>query len=132
METKKLAVIGYGQRGNVYANYSLQKPEEFVLTGIVENSPDRKKACRKNSLLPRFFDYRDFLKAGIEADLVAIATQDKDHKEHAIACMEAGYDLLLEKPIATSIEDCEVSIDSHRMSFGAEKSRLSGGAPIKI
>ena len=43
METKKLAVIGYGNRGSIYANYSLLKPEEFVVTGIVENDPDRKK-----------------------------------------------------------------------------------------
>ena len=54
METKKLAVIGYGQRGNVYANYSLQKPEEFVLTGIVENSPDRKKLAEKTHSCPVF------------------------------------------------------------------------------
>ena len=54
METKKLAVIGYGQRGNVYANYSLQKPEEFVLTGIVENSPDRKKPEEKTHSCPVF------------------------------------------------------------------------------
>ena len=107
METKKLAVIGYGQRGSIYANYSLLKPEEFVVTGIVESDPDRKKLAEKTHACPVFSDYRDFLKAGIEADLVAIATQDKDHREHAIACVEAGYDLLLEKPIATSIEDCE-------------------------
>ncbi|MBQ7913012.1 MAG: Gfo/Idh/MocA family oxidoreductase [Clostridia bacterium] len=35
-----------------------------------------------------------------------MATQDEDHKEHAIAMMQAGYDLLLEKPIANNVEDC--------------------------
>ena len=37
METKKLAIVGYGQRGNVYANYALQNPEEFVVTAVIDN-----------------------------------------------------------------------------------------------
>ena len=112
MKTKKLAVVGYGQRGSIYANYALQNPEEFTVTAIVEADPDRKKLAESKHDCPVFSDYRDFLKAGIEADLVAVATQDKDHREHAIALMEAGYDLLLEKPIATSLEDCEAIYDT--------------------
>ncbi|MBQ5930299.1 MAG: Gfo/Idh/MocA family oxidoreductase, partial [Clostridia bacterium] len=47
-----------------------------------------------------------FLKDKISADIVAVATQDEQHKEHATVMMEAGYDLLLEKPIANNKEDC--------------------------
>ena len=107
MKTKKLAVVGYGQRGSIYADYALQKPAEFVVTAIVDNDKSRRELAASKHDCPIFEDYRDFIKAGIEADIVAVATQDKYHREHAIACMEAGYDLLLEKPIATSIEDCE-------------------------
>jgi predicted dehydrogenase len=45
------------------------------------------------------------LKQNVKADIVAIATQDSMHKEHAVAFLEKGYDLLLEKPIATSLEE---------------------------
>jgi len=107
MNTKKLAVVGYGQRGSIYADYALQNPSEFVVTAITDNDKSRRELAASKHSCPIFDDYRDFIKAGIEADIVAVATQDKDHREHAIACMEAGYDLLLEKPIATSIEDCE-------------------------
>ena len=107
MNTKKLAVVGYGQRGSIYADYALQNPTEFVVTAITDNDKSRRELAASKHDCPIFEDYRDFIKAGIEADIVAVATQDKDHREHAIACMEAGYDLLLEKPIATSIEDCE-------------------------
>lgn len=107
MNTKKLAVVGYGQRGSIYADYALQNPTEFVVTAITDNDKSRRELAASKHDCPIFDDYRDFIKAGIEADIVAVATQDKDHREHAIACMEAGYDLLLEKPIATSIEDCE-------------------------
>jgi len=111
MKTKKLAVIGYGQRGSIYANYALQKPEEFEVTAIVDNDESRRALAASKHNCPIFSDYRDFLSAGIEADIVAVATQDKDHREHAVACMEKGYDLLLEKPIATSLEDCEAIYD---------------------
>ena len=107
MKTKKLAIVGYGQRGNVYANYALENPNEFIVTAITDNDESRRTLAKSKHDCPIFSDYRDFLKAGIEADVVAIATQDRDHREHAIACMVAGYDLLLEKPIATSLEDCE-------------------------
>lgn len=107
MKTQKLAVVGYGQRGSIYADYSLSHPDEFTVTAIVETDPGRQKLAASLHPCPVFSDYKEFLSAGIEADIVAVATQDKDHKEHAIACMKAGYDLLLEKPIATSPEDCE-------------------------
>ena len=107
MKTKKLAIVGYGQRGNVYANYALENPNEFIVTAITDNDESRRELAKSKHNSPVFSDYKDFLRAGIDADIVAIATQDKDHREHAIACMEHGYDLLLEKPIATSLEDCE-------------------------
>ncbi len=47
------------------------------------------------------------LDAHIEADFIAVATQDEQHEEHAIACMEQGYDLLLEKPISNTLEGCQ-------------------------
>ncbi len=107
MNTKKLAIVGYGQRGSTFANYALQNPEEFVVTAITDIDENRRALASSKHDCPIFSDYHEFIEAGIEADIVAVATQDKEHREHAIACMEAGYDILLEKPIATSLEDCE-------------------------
>ena len=107
MKTIKLAVVGYGQRGSIYADYSLSHPDEFTVTAITDTNPDRQKLAASRHTCPIFSDCREFLAAGIDADIVAIATQDKDHKKYAMACMEAGYDILLEKPIATSPLECE-------------------------
>ena len=107
MDTKKLVVLGLGQRGNIYATYAKTYPEKFDLVAIVENNPERYEyAKREYPNAKLFWDYKDFLKENIKADLVAVATQDNDHKEHSIALMKAGYDLLLEKPIANNKEDC--------------------------
>ena len=102
---KSIVIFGYGQRGKIYANYSKFREEEFKIVAIIENNPKKTDEIRREYNCPFFSDYRDFLKANIKADIVAIATQDADHKEHAIAFLEKGYDLLLEKPIANSLED---------------------------
>ena len=107
MKTKKLVVFGLGARGNIYANFAKTYPEKFELVAIIENSPERLDFAKMEHPGARLFEnYQDFLAAKIDADIVAVATQDKDHKEHSIAMMKAGYDLLLEKPIANNVEDC--------------------------
>ena len=107
METKKLVVFGCGARGCIYANYADKYPEQFELVAIIEN--DEKRVEKYSKLYPNakmFTNYKDFLAEKIPADVVAIATQDEDHREHAIEMMKAGYDLLLEKPIANNVSDC--------------------------
>ena len=106
MQRKKIVIFGYGQRGKIYADYALRFPEEFTVVAIIETNPERRAIGAERHGCSTFSDYKDFLKANIDADIVAVATQDSDHREHAIACMEAGYDLLLEKPIANTLEDC--------------------------
>ena len=107
MKTKKLVVFGLGARGKIYANFAKTYPEKFALAAIIENDPKRLEFAKTAYPGTRLFDnYHDFLSAKIDADIVAVATQDEDHKEHAIAMMSAGYDLLLEKPIANNKEDC--------------------------
>ena len=107
METKKLVVFGLGARGMIYANFAKTYPEKFELVAIIENNPERLELAKTAYPGTRLFEnYHDFLAEKIGADIVAVATQDEDHKEHAIAMMQAGYDLLLEKPIANNAEDC--------------------------
>ena len=108
MNTKKLVVFGYGARGRIYSAFAQKYPEKFELVAIIENDPERVKQAKvifEN--VPVYTDYRIFLADKVEADIVAIATQDDQHREHAIEMMGAGYDLLLEKPIANKKEDCE-------------------------
>ena len=107
METKKLVVFGLGARGTIYANFAKVYPEKFELVAIIENNPERLEFAQKEYPCTRLFaKYQDFLAENITADIVAVATQDDDHKEHAIAMMQAGYDLLLEKPISNNVDDC--------------------------
>lgn len=102
----KIAILGLGQRGLIYANYAKSHPDEFEITAITDNDPRKITVAKEEFTCPVFSDYKDFLSADIQADIVVVSTQDIDHPEHAVACMEKGYDLLLEKPIAPTLEGC--------------------------
>lgn len=107
MKTKKLVVFGLGARGSIYATFAKTYPEKFDLVAIIENDPKRLEFAQMTYPGVRLFsNYQNFLSESIHADIVAVATQDEDHKAHAIAMMQAGYDLLLEKPIANNVKDC--------------------------
>lgn len=107
MSVKNLVVFGLGQRGNIYATFAKTYPDKFNLVAIIENNPERIEYAKKEfNGVQIFNDYHAFIDRKIKADIVAVSTQDEGHKEHAVAMMKAGYDLLLEKPIANSKEDC--------------------------
>ena len=78
---KKLVVLGLGQRGDIYAAYAKKYPEKFQLVAIIENNPARfEYAAREYPDVRLFTDYQSFLDAKVAADIVAVATQDANHK----------------------------------------------------
>lgn len=68
------------------------------------------------------YDELDGLLASGSIDAVYLATPNFDHVEYAVKTLEAGVHLLLEKPMAVSVEECE------RIMAAAKKS----GAKLMI
>lgn len=109
MQKVTFAILGMGNRGTAYASKLLKYPEEAQITAMADNRRVRLDAANKYVHLPeeRLFDGADALLAQPKlADYMIIATQDAQHKDHALRAMELGYDLLLEKPISNKLEDC--------------------------
>lgn len=103
----KIAILGYGKRGSIYARYAQNNPDKFKVTAVAEIDPVKREIASNLHGCPVFEDWREMLNSNLQADIIAVATQDADHPEHAVACMERGFDILLEKPIATTEEGCE-------------------------
>ncbi|MBN2981612.1 MULTISPECIES: Gfo/Idh/MocA family protein [Cohnella] len=102
----KLALIGAGQRGMIYARYAKEKAE---IAAVVEPDDIRRKAAADEFGIPpelRFRTANDFFRSGKIADAVMIASMDRDHYEQTMEALELGYDILLEKPISPSPEEC--------------------------
>lgn len=104
----KFAVLGYGGRGEVYSKY-ISMIDNAEVTAVCDSNETRlvkaKELLRlKNSEL--FISDTAFFEQGRLADVCIISTQDSLHKKHALSAIAAGYDILLEKPIATTEADC--------------------------
>lgn len=73
METKRIAVVGYGGRGGIYGEFALQFPEKFQLVAVADINEMRLKRLEGENV-DVYTDYKKLLDAGYELDLVAIAT----------------------------------------------------------
>jgi len=103
------SVIGLGGRGSVYLN-ALEEGfrGSYILAAVAE--PDKKKQAwvREKFDLPDscIFDTdEDFLKAERLSDVAIVSTQDRFHKEEVIRLLDKGYDIILEKPVSTSLDE---------------------------
>ncbi|MEN6385051.1 MAG: Gfo/Idh/MocA family oxidoreductase [Phycisphaerales bacterium] len=109
MRIISLAVIGAGCRGNNYANYASEYPEEAKIIGVAEPRDFyRKQMALKHSIKPEncFNDWKELLARPKLADAVIIATPDNQHLEPAIAFADKGYNILLEKPMTQTEKGC--------------------------
>ena len=104
-------ILGAGSRGTlVYAGYALSHPYLFKVTGVAEPIDERREAlAAEHHIDPAncFTDWREALASGNRiADVVCVCTQDQMHVEPVLAALELGYQVLLEKPMATNAADC--------------------------
>lgn len=104
----KLALIGAGQRGMIYAEYAYYKKNEEI-AAVVEPHEERRKIAAEKFGIPEehvFTNVDDFFAKGKICDAVIIATMDRDHFGHVMSALDCGYDILLEKPISPDPREC--------------------------
>lgn len=105
MKKITIALVGCGDRGNVYCSYALKHPDEAEVTAVTDIDPVALKVTGDLYGIPaerRFLNIEDFLAAKIQCDTVIDATMDEAHYYTAKALIQAGYNLLLEKPIVNN------------------------------
>lgn len=101
--------LGAGSRGNVYGDYALNFPEQLKIVGVAEPIPIRnERYSRKHNIAKenRFVTWEHVFERPKFADAVIISTPDNLHYGPAMAALEKGYDVLLEKPISPSEKEC--------------------------
>ena len=102
MKQLTAALVGAGNRGQIYADYSLSVPQELKMVAVVEPNPLRRAEAKGKYALSddrTFEDLDEFLSQKIACDFVINATMDEIHYETAKKLISAGYNLILEKPI---------------------------------
>lgn len=109
--TKAVTVIccGAGARGNVYGNFAAEYPDEMKVVGVAEPIAVRNDRYAQKHQIPaenRFTTWEHVFNRPKFADAVLITMPDHLHYEPCMKALEMGYDVLLEKPMAQSEQEC--------------------------
>ncbi len=109
MRKSTAIVCGAGSRGTSYAEHMKKMSDKYDIVGVAEPIDARRNNIRDMFSIPDencYNDYMDIFARGKMADIAIIATQDSMHTEPALRAIELGYDILLEKPVAQTPEEC--------------------------
>ena len=108
MKELKFGVIGAGGRGGLARAYGHDPENGCRLVAGCDVRPEVFPALKEKVGDDVFTcaDYRDLL-AIKEIDAVFITSPDNFHEEQAVASLEAGKDIYLEKPMAITLEGCD-------------------------
>jgi predicted dehydrogenase len=101
-----VAVIGVGARSIIGHHVSTARPDARVVAVVDSSEAGR---IRAGTLFPEAAVYStlsDFIAAG-GADAAIVTTPDHTHEEIAVALLEAGIAVYLEKPLAISLEGAD-------------------------
>lgn len=117
MDPVSLIAIGAGNRLRTYMHYIETHPDKARLVAVVDPDRVRRDSLAERAGVPperRYADYHAMFADGINADAVIVATPENLHFEPAMMALDAGYHLLLEKPVAQSYGECVAIADKAR------------------
>jgi predicted dehydrogenase len=107
----KLGVVGVGVMGRNHARV-LAEMAGVELVGIVDPDPKQREAVAATLGCAAFTDLDELLDRGVDA--VTIAAPTHLHHDLAIACIARGINLLVEKPIAPTVEEGRAIVTAAR------------------
>jgi len=117
MQTIRWGIIGVGRFGTIHAR-SLSSLPGSELTALCTRDPSRLAAAAREFAVERtYVDYRRLLEDP-DVDAVSITTHWRQHCEIALAALESGKHVLLEKPMAASGEECRRIVEAAATSQG--------------
>ncbi len=115
----RVAVIGAGAFGKNHARVYSElhretqagtQPQPVELVGIVDTDTARAAQLANDFQTRAYANIRELLAHG-GADAVSIAVPTKFHRNVAREALEAGFDVLIEKPLAATLDEAEELID---------------------
>ncbi len=106
----RVALLGAGGRGTMFASLLKNYVPDAKLVAVAEPREAYRKAIAKEHQLSEKETYQTWqacAKAEIDCNAVIVATMDQEHVEPAVTFLKRGCHLFLEKPMATTLEDCQ-------------------------
>ncbi len=110
----KYALIGCGRISTNHIKAALNNKLQIVgVCNILSEKMEdilKKHELEKDATIHRFTDYKELIEKE-QPDLVSIATESGSHAEIALYCIDLGVNVIIEKPMAMSMEDANKIIE---------------------
>ncbi len=109
-------LIGAGQRGALdYAPYALRHPAEMQFVAVAEPVAERRQRFAQQHRIPPenvYESWEPLLARPKLSNAALVCTQDQQHTAPALAALQAGYHVLLEKPMAARLDECVQMVEA--------------------
>jgi UDP-N-acetyl-2-amino-2-deoxyglucuronate dehydrogenase len=130
MKKLNIAVVGVGHIGSQHAKHASSVGN---LVAVCDIKQERAKTIAAQYPCKSFISLDKLLAGEKNLDLVAVCTPNGLHAEHSIKALKAGCNVLCEKPMATTVHDCERMIhtaeETNKRLFIVKQNRFN--PPVK-
>jgi len=130
MKKLNIAIVGVGHIGSQHAKHASSMGS---LVAVCDIKQERVKTIAAQYPCKSFFSIDELLAYEKNLDLVAVCTPNGLHAEHSIKALKAGCNVLCEKPMATTVRDCERMIhtaeETNKRLFIVKQNRFN--PPVK-
>ncbi|MFI9487557.1 Gfo/Idh/MocA family protein [Promicromonospora sp. NPDC052451] len=108
----KIGIVGTGGIAGAHAEGYRRFAQECEVVAVCDIVPGKAAEQRARLQVPdaRAYESIEDLLAAEDLDLVSITTPPSTHAELAVTALRAGVDVLVEKPMAPSLEECDAMI----------------------
>jgi UDP-N-acetyl-2-amino-2-deoxyglucuronate dehydrogenase len=124
--TIKYGIIGCGRIAQRHAEH-IQNNGQLI--AVCDIDADKAKAMGEHYGASIFTNVEDMLTSGLSIDVVSICSPNGLHAKHAIQCLNAGFHVLCEKPLAIRVQDCGEMIQAaernNRRLFAIKQNRFN-------
>ena len=110
----RIAIVGTGKIAHTHIR-SIKMLEGVEIAALCDINEESVKALAEENNVPYFLDYKDIPK-NVECDAVIINLPHFLHCESTVFFLENGINVLLEKPMANSTEECDKMIEAEKKS----------------
>jgi predicted dehydrogenase len=111
-----VALVGLGKYSEGQLAPALEKTKLCRLAGIVTGTPEKAEKWKKKYDIPdkNIYTYETFdqIADNPDIDIVYVVLPNALHAEYVIRATQAGKHVICEKPLATSVADCQRMIDA--------------------
>ena len=107
----RFVVVGFGHIGKRHADMVLAN-RECELVAIIDIDARLEQKAVETYKVPFFTSWQAFVASGIKGDVANIATPNGLHAQNALTAIEAGFHVVIEKPLALTTADCDTVLDT--------------------